>query len=396
MPSISDLAGVPVSSAVTDEVRAAYLEPRLFVTRRVSIYESDGLTLWRPENMQARLIAGSVSVSGDRDERRNLEGLTLRNNDGLLNQDDQGGFFYDKIIKMFRGVVYQVNGSYKRFECQIGEFMIDTINDQRFPKHVVISGRDYTKKLMLDEFAVDTSFTAGSQVDTLVRTIATNAGVTKFRLGAAGIAVATAPVFPRQTSRWQAIKDMCESLNVEVFFDREGYLVTREYADVATDSPYFTLSMDQGRRNIVDFNKSTSDSNIFNHIVVYGTSEEETVTGYKFIAQASNTNANSPTSIPRIGRRTFTMEASYLTSQQATQDLANRLLKVKQLVDFNLEFSTPCLPWLEAGNILEFRDPFSAASIPTRFLFSDFTIPGELGPMSGSGKRILPATGTDV
>ena len=39
--------------------------------------------------------------------------------------------------------------------------------------------------------------------------------------------------------------------------------------------------------------------------------------------------------------------------------------------------------------MLGFKDPFSSDSIPTRFLFSNFSIPLELGPMSGTGKRIV-------
>ena len=396
MISREELEALPVSSTVTQEVRRAYLQPRLFVTRRVSIYESDGTTLWRPENMQHRLISGSVSVSSDRDERRNLESLTLRNNDGVLSIDESGtGFFYDKIIKMYRGLNYiDSQGNYKRFEVQIGEFMIDSINDDRFPKHVVVSGRDYTKKLMLDQFAVDTSYAANSTLDTIVRTVAINGGIKKFRLGATGVTVSVAPTFGRTTSRWEALKSLCEGLNVEIFFDAEGYLVTRIYTDVATAAPYYTLSVSEGEKNVVDFSKSSSDSNIFNSIVVYGTSEEETVTGYKYIAYADNTDVNSLVSINRIGRRVFTDEIDYFTSQAQAQDYANRLLKVKQLVDYNLSFTSVCLPWLDVGQVIEFHDPFSPSTVPTRFMFSDFSIPGELGPMTGSGKRILPVRGT--
>lgn len=384
------VSSIPTSNLLTEEVRKAYRASKLTVSRRISIYEADGVTLWRPDDMTDRLIDGSVTVDGDRDERRSLDGLTLFNKDGLLNQDSDGGFWYDKIIKAYRGLVYRdSNNVLRRFETQIGEFMIDSISDERFPKSVTVSGRDYTKKLLLDQFAVDTTFSAGQALDALVKTIATNGGISKYRLGASGITVSTAQTFARKTSRWEAIKSVCESLNVEVYFDPEGYLVTRIYDDVSTTAPSFELSMQDGYENIVDFSKSTSDSNIFNHIVVIGTSEEDTVTGYKFIAQLENNDPLSPTSIAKIGRRTYTHETASIASQAEANSLAARLLKVKQLEDFNLSFSTVCIPWQEANRVLGFEDPFSADTVPTRFLYTNFSIPLALGPMSGTGKRIV-------
>jgi hypothetical protein len=69
--------------------------------RRVEIYESDSVTRWAPDTA-VRLIAGSVNIDQTRDERRTLD-LTLDNTDGVLNTYP-GGFWYDKIIKCFRGV----------------------------------------------------------------------------------------------------------------------------------------------------------------------------------------------------------------------------------------------------------------------------------------------------
>lgn len=81
------------------------------ITRRVEIYEADGVTLWNPDPANdpdfERLIDGSISVDSTRDERRTLD-LTLRNDDKLLRPNPNGGFWYDKVIKCFRGVTYAV------------------------------------------------------------------------------------------------------------------------------------------------------------------------------------------------------------------------------------------------------------------------------------------------
>lgn len=70
-------------------------------TRRIEIYEQDGITRWEKDTA-IRLKGGSVSVDYERDERRTLD-LTLANDDGAL-INAPGEFWYDKIIKVYRGV----------------------------------------------------------------------------------------------------------------------------------------------------------------------------------------------------------------------------------------------------------------------------------------------------
>jgi hypothetical protein len=74
------------------------------VTRRVEIYEADGITRWANDTGNF-LVGGSVSVDYGRDERRTVD-LQLDNTTGALNADPNGGFWYDKILKVFRGVEY--------------------------------------------------------------------------------------------------------------------------------------------------------------------------------------------------------------------------------------------------------------------------------------------------
>ena len=71
-------------------------------TRRVEIFEADGVTPWGPAIDTEMLVGGQVTVDYSRAERRALD-LTLLNEDNLL-QSAPGHFWYDKIIKVFRGV----------------------------------------------------------------------------------------------------------------------------------------------------------------------------------------------------------------------------------------------------------------------------------------------------
>lgn len=83
------------------EVLSEFLGATTRHTRRIEIYEQDGTTRWEGDNV-SRLKDGSVSVDYDRDERRAID-LTLTNGDGGL-ITAPGEFWYDKVIKVYRGV----------------------------------------------------------------------------------------------------------------------------------------------------------------------------------------------------------------------------------------------------------------------------------------------------
>jgi hypothetical protein len=107
MVSIQPYTGLTIPSLeVIDALEAGVVE----ITRRVEIYEADATTRWYPEGSAdaevARLLSGGVSVDYSSDERRKLD-LTLDNSDKKLRPNPNGGLWYDKVIKIFRGVVYK-------------------------------------------------------------------------------------------------------------------------------------------------------------------------------------------------------------------------------------------------------------------------------------------------
>jgi hypothetical protein len=92
-----------MGQAPPPEIAAKYLESVGRVTRRIEIYEQDGKTPWAQFDTTGKyLIDGNVSVDYDRAERRSLD-LTL-DNDSRLFDSKPTGFWYDKVIKVFRGL----------------------------------------------------------------------------------------------------------------------------------------------------------------------------------------------------------------------------------------------------------------------------------------------------
>lgn len=80
----------------------AFLASISHLEQRVEIYEFDGTTPWKPDIWDELLVDGTVNVSYDSDERRNLD-ITLANYDGQINEHP-ANFWYDKVLKVFYGI----------------------------------------------------------------------------------------------------------------------------------------------------------------------------------------------------------------------------------------------------------------------------------------------------
>ena len=357
--------------------------PTTRVTRRVEVYESDGTTRWPGDN-GVRLLDGSVSVDYARDERRSVD-LRLDNSDNALRSDPNGGFWYDKILKVYRGVELD-DGS--KWEVQLGEFMIDRLAEPHFPNIVTVTGRDYSKKLQTSKFLVATQFTSGTTVETVIRAIGQNGGISRFLFPPTGKTLGRDFLFERGTPRWQAMTEIATAYGFEVFFDTQGFCVLQQFQDPST-SPLVAVYKTGAEGNLVSYDKSANDSRLYNHIVVTG----EATDIAPVFASAKNEQPNSPTRIARIGERVYQYTSAFITTTVQAQDVANAFLKVHALEEYEVGLGSIVYPWLEAGDIVDFIDPKAGTNQPTRFLLSSFTIPLTLGAMTGSAKRVAIVSG---
>lgn len=272
-----------------------------------------------------------------------------------------------------------------RWEVQVGEFMIDRISEQHFPYDMKITGRDYTKKCMLSKFTEATQYAAGSKLEDVIGAIAVGAGVMKRLLPATGVVIGRAFFFERGKSRWEAMKELATAYNHELFFDATGYLVLRPFRDPTTTAPVLYIQTGKDGQ-VASYEKSTSDSMLFNHVLVIG---ENSDSGTPLIwAEAKNTDPNSKTSIQEIGDRYTELTSAFIETQAQAQALADSFLAVSQLEEFELSWETLMMPWLEVGDIIGWVDPNPAPGDPTTFLLSSLDIPLSLSPMGGNGRRV--------
>ena len=393
------LIGAPPAEVI-NEITSGLLR----VSRRIEIYESDGVTPFDIPNWNARLVEGTVTVDRDRDERRNLDCL-LENNDKALKNDPYNGFWYDKILKAFWGIRYYdtTTAMWKRWETPVGEFMIDRLDEDRFPNAVKVTGRDYTKKCLVAKLAYSLTFQTGTRVEEIIRALAANAGVTKFALPITNQTYNKDLVFTRGTERWKVMKDIADSAGYEIYFQADGSLTMREYPDPTTNPLAWSFTQNYGG-SLVDYKRSSNDSRVYNHIIVTGATEgsggvstpESSVfddgsntNSVIVFAEAKNEDASSPTRIARLGDRVLPFDSDLFTTNEQAQEYANTQLRIASLEEYTMDFEALIIPWLDGSDIVEIVEEDRAEDFtPSRFLLSNFTIPLGLGSMTGTGRRV--------
>lgn len=387
---------VPYLGLPPDEVLDALLDGIVRIRRRAEIYEFDGVTKFDIDRWDARLVSGgSITVDRERDERRMCD-LLLENNDNALKIDPRTGFWYDKIIKCFWGISYfDASGNPAFWEVQIGEFMIDRIDETYFPNTVKITGRDYTKKCIVSKLKNSVQFPKFTPIESIIAALAGNAGVTKMALPFTGRVYDLDVVFERGKDRWATMKKVCDSIGYECFFRADGYLTMAPYPDPIYSPTAWIFKPGVGDGSLVDYARTSNDSGIKNHIVVTGAKLTD-ISGFNetVFGEAINTNPDSPTNISRIGDRTDFYDSDYITSSAQAQALAESMMRIAALEEYEINFTSVVLPWLDVSTIVDIWDADASPTTPQRFLLAQLSLSMDLGPMTGIGKRVT-IVGTD-
>lgn len=361
------------AQAVLDAIEA----PSTKVLSRVDIYEEDGITEYL---LDVGVIDGSISADYDRDERRSLD-ITMMDESGAL-EHDPGAFWYDKVLKVYRGVVDTTGADWF---VQTGEFMVDGIATSHTDSHVMkVSGRDYAKKLINSKFLYSTLYPSTDSLEDAVEDIAFAAGVDSFDLPVTGIVLDVDVVFERETTRWDAIKRICLANGYEAYFKPNGELTISEFVDVS--SPTVEYTFDVGTTGVMtSYDKKASDARVRNIVVVSGESTEI----IPVTAVASNNVIGSPTGVEQIGERPEFITSPIITTEIQAQTLADKILSVSALEEYSVSFGSLVLPWLDVGVVVAIPPASTLSSFyGSNYLLSTLTFPIGLGEMSGSGKRI--------
>ncbi len=269
---------------------------------------------------------------------------------------------------------------------QMGEYCIDQLGDaDDYGDLVKVTGRDYVKRCQNSKLAKATMFRAAEKIDDIIRTLAVNSGITKFDMVKSGIALGKDQTWERDVSRWDIMKEIAQANSMYLYFDNEGYLMLVPMEDPILSSPAIVLKSGIGG-NLVSRSARSSDTELFNRITVVGESSDSNVP--LVFGDAFNNNASSPTSIQEIGERVKNISSALITTDAQAQRLAEQMLSVSMLEQFEVQFGSIMLPWIRPGHIIELSDGTDDFWAPSRYLLTTLDFPLDLGPMTGTAKRI--------
>jgi hypothetical protein len=331
-----------------------------------------------------KLHAGVEAISGVKTIEFDLANQTTDASGFIATTSQSFGINTSGTYPMVARIVGQQTVPGDTYVVQLGEFLADGIDRPRFPHTIHITGRDFTKKMMLAKFAATTAFAAGANVGTTIQTIATNAGITKFNFVTVTNTLGATVTFEKNSPRWDACKQLAQSISCDLYFDNNGYLTMKPMVDPLTAPVSYTF--DTGASgNLADYSRSTNDSRLYNDVLVYGDAPDNPL----IYAHVSNTAPSSPTSIANLNQtRTYAFASQFFTSNAQALTYANKLLSVVALEQYDMNLTSIVIPWLEAGTAVEVIAPDAAVSDPTRFLLTSFDIPMMLGTMTALAKRV--------
>ena len=312
----------------------------------------------------------------------------------------KGGFWFDirmpSVMTTQTGALFSAMLTYmktfnavKTWEIQQGEFFIDRIDTESFPDQVKVTARDATKKLMNDKIDFAVAFPADTFIKDLVIGQLALAGipVSKMRITMGNERSTTEMSFAAGTSRWEIIKSALDSFGYERYFDNEGCFVVRKFRDPST-SPSVWEFKTGSEGNLVSYDRSVNDSNIYNKVVVTSPPADGDVNPVGYYGVAEVTDVNAPTHKSKIGNRPLPIEAAWATSDLECAQLASERLKIAALESYEINFSSLYYSWIEVGEIVTIKDPDALPHEPDRFLLDSLSLPLGLGAMSGTGKRV--------
>jgi hypothetical protein len=366
----------PVSYLLDDAAVTAIQGGIVTIVRRADVYEEDGKT---PYYLDAPIIDGSVSVDATRDERRQVD-MVFDNVDGSFRSDPKG-FWYDKIIVLYRGIETDTTV----YLFRLGSFMIDQIESPNFPHTTHVTGRDFTKKMKNVSFHQATTFTNGQSAEDALRGIAVNAGFSITNIPPSTNFLGRSFAYEAGSPRWDAFKEIASAFGYQAYMDVNGIPTVSLMVDPLTAATSWTFSTGEPDGNLASFTKRTADANVFNEVLVISKATNQ----LPLYGIAQNTEPTSPTSIVNLNQtRTFKYDTTLLTTQAQVDTLALQLLKVQGLESYNVQMEAIVIPWLEGYDAVTFLDPEPGFGESTSFLLVSFTIPLLLGTMACEARRI--------
>jgi len=220
---------------------------------------------------------------------------------------------------------------------------------------------------------------AGTTINSIISTIASQSGVTRLKLDPLSSRVTTDKqtnrpfVVERGDNRGEALSRLAVAKGLDIYFDTLGYLTTQDFYSAADRSVVYTYDPD-ANNNLLTVKASYTDDNLYNAVLVVA--KKGTIT---YLVR--DTDPTSVTSVNRLGERLFIYENEDITTLTLARQVGNRLFYQKVVVNEDITLETLCNPAFEGNDVIRVREDFSGLNGIYRI--KAFTV-----PMSSSRQTI--------
>lgn len=266
---------------------------------------------------EINIISGTVEMRTDAAVKMTFKGTTL---------DPDRVNPYTDYLAPFMKIEYE-NGTV--VEQQLGLYSMAPTPETAFEFYSIgeIDAKDLTWNLSQASFAGKYSLPAGTNVVNAVIAILTAEGFTRVAIPASSKIFSVNRTWPIKASKLDIINDLLNAIGYYTLFsDRVGILSSFPYQDLKTVEPPLKLFSGQGSTVVGAIKKEPLTTGIVNFVKV---SKEDTQNPANSIYwEQKNDNANSPASIPRMGRTIFeSIESSDIPDLATAKIIAARVLQ---------------------------------------------------------------------
>jgi hypothetical protein len=384
-----------MASAITQGLRDALKESKQSPITKVEVL--DGTSRAAIATITG-IDDGSVTVDVSRGTRRTFQ-LRMSNKGGVYSpKTSEDLFSFGRLVRIYRGLSYfNAAGSRVDEYILLGTFMVDRpeVFVDANMSVLTVDGSDLWKKIATGGFAAGFSFAAGTHVNTIIAKVAEVSGIAVSQTAldplssrtSAGRITATTVAWEPGDNRSQFLMDMATQWGLQVYFDANGILVSKEMPNLNIATPVW--SFQPGEDSIMlGVTKIQNDLKLINHVVVCGESTGGVPSNVRY--EIEDTDPNSPTSTSLIGNRVMVYAAPQITTNEQAQSVAIKLYIENALIEEEIKLPLVCLPHLEGNDVIEVIEPISRTA--DKYLCSRFDVPLRDSRMTIEAKKARAIT----
>lgn len=331
-------------------------------------------------SLEGKTTSGSIEVDANSDIRRTCD-LSLVAKDIDENMISEGGeLWLDKYIKIYQGIDNPRDNN-KTVWWNMGIFLINNPNTVYSAADHTISfeGLDLMAKLTGRRNgqlpAVATLVPAGSKIaDVVKKTITQLGGFYNYIIEDEGLEVP----YDIKMDMGATIYDLLAELrdlysNWEMFFDVDGVFHWQKIPNGEKEA--VVVNFNEIQPLIISDNVDIDFENVKNNIIVYGRLLD---TGEQIMATASDTNAESPFCISKVGQINYIVDDERIYNNELAKDRANYELYLHARLNDSISLEIVPIPWLNDVNI-KIAYANEKIGIEGEYLIQSLSIPLDIG-----------------